>query len=89
MDWRHNYRTLIMKDKHITGILNKYVGLRDIAIADLSVYLENPVGVGEHSDIGEEIERKIKYINEQDGVIESIQKYFGNNSQNDDSQDSN
>ena len=78
-----------MKDKHITGILNKCVGLRDIAIADLSVYLENPVGVGEHSDIGEEIERKIKYINEQDGVIESIQKYFGNNNQNDDSQDGN
>jgi hypothetical protein len=68
-----------MKDKHITGILNKYVGLRDIAIADLSVYLENPVGVGEHSDIGHEIERKIKFINEQDGVIECIQKYFGSN----------
>lgn len=77
-----------MKDKHITGILNKYVGLRDIAIADLSVYLENPVGVGEHSDIGEEIERKIKYINEQDGIIETIQKYFGNNNQSDDSQNS-
>lgn len=68
-----------MKDKYITGILNKYVGLRDIAIADLSVYIENPVGVGEHSDIGDEIEKKLKAINEYNDVIETVTKYFSTN----------
>ena len=65
-----------MKEKYITGLLNKYAGIRDIAVADLSVYLNNPVGVGEHSDIGEEIEKKINIIKDCDDVIETIQKYF-------------
>ena len=71
-----------MKDKYITGILNKYVGLRDIAIADLSVYIENPVGVGEHSDIGDEIEKKLKEINEYNDVIETVTKYFSTSNSN-------
>lgn len=71
-----------MKDKYITGILNKYVGLRDIAIADLSVYVENPVGIGEHSDIGDEIEKKLKAINEYNDVIETVTKYFSTSNSN-------
>lgn len=76
-----------MKDKHITGLITKYTGLRDIAIADLSVYLENAVGVGEHANIGEEIEKKIKEIDECDDMIETIQKYFGKPSAENDSSD--
>ena len=68
-----------MKDKYITGILNKYIGLRDIAIADLSVYIENPVGVGEHSDIGEEIEKKLNRVGECNSMIETITRYFSTN----------
>jgi len=68
-----------MKEKYITGLLNKYAGIRDIAVADLSVYLNNPVGVGEHSDIGVEIEKKIQIIKECDDIIETIQKYFTKN----------
>lgn len=65
-----------MKDKYITGILNKYIGIKDIAIADLAVYLDKPVGVGEHGDIGQEIERKLKEINSCDDVIDTINRYF-------------
>lgn len=76
-----------MKDKHITGLITKYTGLRDIAIADLSVYLDNAVGVGEHSNIGDEIEKKIKLIDECDDMIETIQKYFGKPEQDDSGSD--
>lgn len=69
-----------MKDKYITGLLNKYIGLRDVAIADLSVYIENPVGVGEHSNIGEEIENKLKEINNCNDMIDTITKYFSTSS---------
>ena len=65
-----------MKDKYITGILNKYIGIKDIAIADLAVYLDKPVGVGEHSDIGSEIEKKLREINECDDMIDTINRYF-------------
>ena len=44
-----------MKEKYITGILGKHIGMRDIAIADLATYLDHPVGVGEHGDIDHEI----------------------------------
>lgn len=77
-----------MKDKHITGLITKYTGLRDIAIADLSIYLDNAVGVGEHSNIGEEIENKIKVINDCDDMIETIQRYFGKPVEKDDDSDS-
>ena len=77
-----------MKDKHITGLITKYTGLRDIAIADLSVYLDNAVGVGEHPNIGDEIEKKIKVIDECDDMINTIQKYFGKPSPENDNSDS-
>ena len=69
-----------MKEKHVHGIMNKYIGMRDIALGDLSIYLENPVGVGEHSDIGAEIEQKIADISKYDGIIDSMTKYFGKES---------
>ena len=65
-----------MKDKHVTGIMNKYIGMRDIALADLSVYLENPVGVGEHSDVGAEIEKKLLEIDSYESLIETMNRYF-------------
>lgn len=69
-----------MSKKHINGILNQYIGRKDEVIADLSVYLERPVGVGEHSDIGQEIRKKIKEVDRLDSLIETITKYFGNDS---------
>ena len=47
---------------YISGIRNKLIGQRDIEIADLQVYLSNPVAIGEHPNIGEEIEKKIETI---------------------------
>ena len=67
-----------MSKQHISGILSQYIGRKDEIIADLSVYLERPVGVGEHSDIGQEIRTKIEEIDRLDSLIETIQKYFAN-----------
>lgn len=67
-----------MSKQHISGILSQYVGRKDEVIADLTVYLERPVGVGEHSDIGQEIRTKIEEIDRLDSLIETIQKYFAN-----------
>jgi hypothetical protein len=66
-----------MSKKHISGILSQYAGRKEEVVADLSVYLERPVGVGEHSDIGQEIRTKIEEIDRLDSLIETIQKYFG------------
>tara|TARA_B100001057_G_scaffold442418_1_gene477788 strand:+ start:25 stop:228 length:204 start_codon:yes stop_codon:yes gene_type:complete len=65
-------------NKHLKAILKKLEGRRDEHLADLQVYIDNPVGVGEHPGIGEVIEKKIEKIDELDSNIECINKYFNN-----------
>ena len=64
------------KKKYISAIYNQWAGLREQAVADLAVYLENPVGVGEHSDIGEEIKKKLQEIDRYDSLVSTIEKHF-------------
>ena len=59
---------------YLKAILTKLIGQRDIEVQDLMVYLNNPVGVGEHSNIGEEVEIKISNIDTLESKIETINK---------------
>jgi hypothetical protein len=43
---------------------------------NVEVYLNNPVGVGEHPDILEAIEKELKVIAEYDDQLEVLNKYF-------------
>ena len=62
--------------KVIQSIKKEYEGKRDQEIYDLQVYLTNPVGVGEHSDISFEIKKKLENIEKLDAQIDTIDKYF-------------
>ena len=44
--------------------------------ANVEVYLANPAGIGEHSDIIEAIEVEVKQIAEYDDMLEMVNKYF-------------
>ena len=44
--------------------------------ANVEVYLANPAGIGEHSDIIEAIEIEVKQIAEYDDMLEMVAKYF-------------
>ena len=59
---------------YLKAILTKLIGQRDIELQDLTVYINNPVGVGEHSNIGEEVEIKISNIETLESKIETINK---------------
>ena len=59
---------------YLQAILTKLIGQRDIEVQDLMIYLNNPVGVGEHSNIGEEVEIKISNIEALESKIETINK---------------
>jgi hypothetical protein len=63
---------------YIEAIKLKLTGQRDIELSDLEVYLTNRVAIGEHPDIGIEIEKKIELIDSLDSKIETIDKYFNN-----------
>jgi len=45
-------------------------------VANIEVYLNNPVGVGEHPDIIEAIEQEMKLVAEYDDMLEMLDKHF-------------
>ena len=65
-----------MKDLYIQGIFNEYMGLRDQARADLNVYLTQPVAIGEHPNIAQEIKGKIEEVEKYDSLIDQMKKIF-------------
>ena len=56
-------------EAHAVGHIHKHV-------ANIEVYLQNPVGIGEHSDIMEAIECEMKQVAEYDDMLEMMKKYF-------------
>ena len=61
---------------YIQAIKTKLIGQRDIELSDLEVYLTSRVAIGEHPDIGVEIEKKIELIDNLTSKIDTIDKYF-------------
>lgn len=56
---------------HAQGHIDKHV-------ANIEVYLNNPAGIGEHSDIVDAIEMELKQIAEYQDQIDILDKYFPN-----------
>ena len=54
---------------HAQGDIQKHV-------ANVEVYLTNPAGIGEHSNIVEAIEQELNEIAKYQAQIDVIQKYF-------------
>jgi hypothetical protein len=48
----------------------------DKHVANVEVYLANPAGIGEHSDIIEAIEVEVKQIAEYTDMLEVVAKHF-------------
>ena len=63
--------------RHLAAIRKKLEGEREIHLADLHTYLHNQVAIGEHPNIGHEIQEKIKAVGELDDQIDTINRYFG------------
>ena len=58
---------------HATGEIQKH-------LANVEVYLSNPVGIGEHSDITEAIGIELDKIARYDDQLEVIKKYVKDSS---------
>ena len=65
-----------MREKLIRAFISHAQGHVDKHIANIEVYLDNPAGIGEHSDIIEAIEIEMKQISEYDDMLEMVKKYF-------------
>ena len=60
----------------LKALIQKQLGEIEIAKANIQVYQDNPVGIGEHPDLVEAIETQVTRIAEAEDKIQAINKYF-------------
>jgi hypothetical protein len=60
----------------LEALIKKLEGDIAIAKANIDVYLNHSVGIGEHPDVVEAIDTQVAKIAEADEKIETIKKYF-------------
>ena len=65
-----------MKNKLYKAFMSHAQGHIDKHVANVNVMLEKPVGIGEHPDIIETIEKEVRIIADYDDMLEMINKYF-------------
>lgn len=62
--------------KLINALKLKYEAQKMEAIATLEVYLKNPVGIGEHPQIIEEMDKLVHVIADMDGCLAALNSVF-------------
>lgn len=62
----------------LKALIKKLEGEIAIAEANINVYLNQSVGIGEHPDVVEAIETQVEKIATADEKISTIKKYFLN-----------
>ena len=67
-----------MRQILLNAVRSNARGHIDKHVANVEVYLKNPTGIGEHSDIVDAIEIELKYIAEYQDQIDILDKYFPN-----------
>lgn len=65
-----------MREQIIKALLSHAQGDIEKHKANVEVYLTNPTGIGEHSDVMEAIEHELDMIGKYMDQIEVIQKYI-------------
>lgn len=65
-----------MREQLLTAFVSHAKGHIDKHVANIEVYLHNPAGIGEHSDIIEAMEIEMKQVAEYDDMLEMVKKYF-------------
>lgn len=70
-----------MRDKLLQATLKHAEGHIAKHVANVEVYLNQSVGIGEHSDIIESIETELEEIAKYQDQVDILNKYFINSSQ--------
>ena len=61
----------------LKAVRSKYQSQIDEAMATLEIYLNRPVGIGEHSDILLEVMKYVDLLDSADSKLNTLDKYFG------------
>ena len=71
-----------MRDQLIKALLAHAQGDIQKHVANVEGYLQNPAGIGEHSNIVEAIEQELDIIAKYHDQVEVLNKYFKRQSSN-------
>ena len=63
------------KDVIVDALEKKYEAQMAQAEANIKVYMENPVGVGEHPNIVQEVEKLLKEIKDAKEMLEELKNW--------------
>tara|TARA_B100000029_G_scaffold134979_1_gene129369 strand:- start:867 stop:1061 length:195 start_codon:yes stop_codon:yes gene_type:complete len=62
-----------MREKILNALKSKYMGIIAEAEANIEVYLENPVGIGEHPDIIAAIDIQMTILAEAEDKLHALE----------------
>ena len=65
-----------MKRLYLQGLFNEIAGKRDQSLADISVLLDSPSGIGEHGAISDEIKVRLDELDKYDSLLATFDKFF-------------
>jgi|TARA_R100001126_G_scaffold86078_1_gene54604 hypothetical protein len=65
-----------MKDTILKSLKRHAEGHIEKHCANIEIYLNNPVGIGDHSDVLEAIEKELEMIAKYEDEINILRKYF-------------
>tara|TARA_B110000285_G_scaffold181780_1_gene205288 strand:+ start:1795 stop:2040 length:246 start_codon:yes stop_codon:yes gene_type:complete len=60
----------------VDALRAKYIAIRLEAIATLEIYTKNAVGIGEHPNIIEEMDKLVRTISDANGYLEALDAIF-------------
>jgi len=64
-------------NKFYTALESHYQSKIDEALATLDLYFTKSVGIGEHSDILEELKKYNEILDDASSKLDTLRKYFG------------
>ena len=65
-----------MRDNFIKAMIKKYEAEIDVAKATIEVYLDKPVGIGEHPQFADEIDKQLAIIGCASDKLRVINKHY-------------
>ena len=60
----------------LKALVDHYNSKISEAVATLNVYMNNSVGIGEHSDLLEELKKYVDILDDADSKLATLQKYI-------------
>lgn len=67
---------MLINSKIVNGVFQEYVGRQLQLQGELEVYLNQPVGVGDHTNLSNSVKELIAELSAIDEQIATIERYF-------------